>query len=199
MLKRCIPMCFKNQRRIKKRITIKIIFIATYWTCQIILYTCIRKYSNSKILKSKIELNKRRDKSQTTKTRYTFTNWNSDKVNKQMGTPQSRTDIATTIMILQSILKICNKCENPQIILSQVYVNNDKHTCINLKCKICISTIEYFTQLEKKNIPFSESLKAAFHPCVNVYIYKPINRSEWRVMSLGLSNLKQNLSTIRKK
>ena len=23
-------------------------------------------------------------------------------------------------------------------------------------------------------------LKAAFHPCVNVYIYKPINRSEWR-------------------
>ena len=25
-----------------------------------------------------------------------------------------------------------------------------------------------------------KSIKAAFHPCVNVYIYKPINRSEWR-------------------
>ena len=23
-------------------------------------------------------------------------------------------------------------------------------------------------------------IKAAFHPCVNVYIYKPINRWEWK-------------------
>ena len=33
----------------------------------------------------------------------------------------------------------------------------------------------------------------------NVYIYKPINRSEWKVMSLGLLYLKQSLSAVRKK
>ena len=43
--------------------------------------------------------------------------------------------------------------------------------------------------------------KAAFHPCVNVYTHVftslSIDQNE-RVMSLGLLNFKQNLSTIKK-
>ena len=43
------------------------------------------------------------------------------------------------------------------------------------------------------------SLKAAFHPCVNVYIYKPINKSEYTSYVPWIIKSKQNLSTIRKK
>ena len=60
-----------------------------------------------------------------------------------------------------------------------------------LSVTTCTSNIKTENKIDK--------LKAAFHPCVNVYIWKPINRPEWRVLSLRLLNLKQNLSTIRKK
>ena len=42
-------------------------------------------------------------------------------------------------------------------------------------------------------------LKAAFHPCVNVYIYKLIDRSESTSYVPWIIKSKQNLSTIRKK
>ena len=50
-----------------------------------------------------------------------------------------------------------------------------------------------------QNFIKKDSIKAAFHPCVNVYIYKPINRSEWRVIKSRAKfiNNKKKVSTDR--
>ena len=45
----------------------------------------------------------------------------------------------------------------------------------------------------------THKLKAAFHPCVNVYIYKPINKSEIVSIVPWIFKSKHNFSTIRKK
>ena len=42
-------------------------------------------------------------------------------------------------------------------------------------------------------------LKAAFHPCVNVYIYKPIYKSEIVSIVPWIFKSNHNLSTIRKR
>ena len=44
----------------------------------------------------------------------------------------------------------------------------------------------------------TDELKAAFHPCVNVYIYKHINKSEIVSIVPWIFKSKHNLSTIRK-
>ena len=51
-------------------------------------------------------------------------------------------------------------------------VNHPTHRCDNI---LDIVLTKSDTLIDEITI---EKVKAAFHPCVNVYIYKPINRSE---------------------
>ena len=55
--------------------------------------------------------------------------------------------------------------------------------------------IELFRNFQIKK----QTIKAAFHPCVNVYIYKPINRSEWRSCVTWVIKSKAKLINNKKK